>query len=489
MAIVMRIDYHLWRRYSIAAMVVVLVMLLAVILLPVSIAPIISGAKRWINVFSDSWQLQPSELAKIALILYAAHWLSSKGDKVRNFYYGLMPFALTLGFLIALIMGEPDLGTSMVIGTIGLVMFFVAGANILHLMAGLALASGSFMALALTAAYRLDRFKAYFNPFADPNNSNYHIREALMGLGSGGIFGRGLGMSQQKFFWLPTVFTDSIFAIVGEELGLVGASVIVILFVIFAWRGFQIAFHAPDGFGRLIATGITVYIVGQAFLNIAVITNTVPFTGVPLPFISYGGSSLAVTLIALGLLLNVSRQTVADPHQVELEELRRQERQSRSEARQRREEERTRKQLEHERQLELERREAEELAQRRAAWELKQRKEREAEYVRSELERARQARLYETKQDQWEQAEVVVTPKAKTGPKAKVKAEEQAEVLPGPAAVSYLAYQRPQSKLRLESTVKAEEDQLSYKPKSRRPRRDWAKTYDQAHHSRQHEEK
>ena len=223
MSVVMRVDYHYWRRFSIAGMVLVLVLLLAVLVLPSQFAPSVAGARRWLNVVGSSWQLQPSELAKLALILYAAHWLSSKGDKVRNFYYGLMPFALTLGILVALIMGEPDLGTSLIIGAIGLIMFFVAGANILHLLAGLSLATGSFMLLALTAAYRLDRFKAYFNPFADPNNGNYHIRQALMGLGSGGIFGRGLGMSQQKFFWLPTVNTDSIFAVIGEELGLVGA--------------------------------------------------------------------------------------------------------------------------------------------------------------------------------------------------------------------------------------------------------------------------
>lgn len=463
MYVVMRIDYHHWRRFSIAGMVLVLVLLLAVLVLPSNLAPSIAGAKRWLNVVGDSWRMQPSELAKVALILYAAHWLSSKGDKVRNFYYGLMPFALTLGVLVALIMGEPDLGTSLIIGAIGLIMFFVAGANILHLLAGLSLATVSFMALALTAAYRLDRFKAYFNPFADPNNSNYHIRQALMGLGSGGIFGRGLGMSQQKFFWLPTVNTDSIFAVVGEELGLVGASLVVILFLMFAWRGFRTAFHAPDGFGRLIGVGITTYIVAQAFLNIAVITNTVPFTGVPLPFISYGGSSLMVTLIALGLLLNVSRQTVLDPRRLELEETRRLERESRSTARQRRDDERARKESQAVQIAAREQQEAAELTHRQIQWEAKQRREREAASRQHELEQLRQERVAQQRETQNYQLPV--------NHQAEGEDSQLEEALPGPAVASYLSYQAQRPDMKVEDT----------KPKSRRPRRDWAKAYTQAH--------
>ncbi len=323
--VMFQVDYHKWRQISIVLMVLVLLMLLGVLVLPAQFAPSIAGARRWLSVSSDSnWLLQPSEVAKLALILYGGYWLSSKGDKVRNFYYGLVPFALTVGILIGLIMGEPDLGTSLVIGAIGMTMFFVAGANIIHLLVGLGAAGGGFYILATTAAYRLNRLTAYQDPFSDPTGLGYHTTQSLIGLGSGGLWGMGLGVSRQKFFWLPTVFTDSIFAVIGEELGLVGTSFVVLLFLAFAWRGFKVAIHAPDGFGRLIACGVTVYVVAQAFLNISVVTNLVPFTGIPLPFLSYGGSSLSVTLLALGLLLNVSRQQVENPRLVEIEERRQQ---------------------------------------------------------------------------------------------------------------------------------------------------------------------
>ena len=319
MLVLSRIDYHRWRSWSIALMVVTLGMLLGVLVLPAPFSVMINGSKRWLHVFLF-FDIQPSEFAKFAIILYGAHWLSSKGEKVRRFTYGLIPFAITVGILIALVMGEPDLGTSVVLGMMGLVMFFVAGANLLHLVGGLSLAGISFYIFVHTAAYRLDRLKAYDNPWSDPLGVTYHTANALIALGSGGLFGRGLGGSIQKYLWLPEVQTDSIFAVLGEELGLVGAVGVLTLFVLLGWRGFRIALHAPDGFGRLVATGITTYIVGQTMLNIAVITNTVPFTGIPMPFISYGGASMIVTLCAVGILLNISRQAVVDPAALEREQ-------------------------------------------------------------------------------------------------------------------------------------------------------------------------
>ncbi|NWJ94223.1 MAG: putative lipid II flippase FtsW [Chloroflexi bacterium] len=387
-----RVDYHHWRRFSIMLMMIVLVLLLAVLVLPSQFAPSIAGARRWLTLSSDSnWLLQPSEIGKVVLILYGAHWLSSKGDNVRNFYYGLVPFALTVGFLVALIMGEPDLGTSLIIGAIGMTMFFVAGANMLHLLVGVGAAGGGFYILAFAAAYRLDRWAAYTDPFSDPTGMGYHTTQALLGLGSGGVLGVGLGVSRQKFMWLPTVFTDSIFAVIGEELGLVGTSLVVLLFLAFAWRGFQIALHAPDGFGRLIASGVTIYVVSQAFLNMAVVTNLVPFTGIPLPFISYGGSSLSVTLIALGMLLNVSRQQVAQPHLVEIEERRGAERRQRELLREQRQAQREQRQSTLKlREAEYAERQATELAHAQKRWYERTRAEREAERQFEEAERQRE---------------------------------------------------------------------------------------------------
>lgn len=324
------VDYHRLRNFSTGLMIIAMGLLLAVLVLPPQFAPARNDAKRWLTpTGSEDFQFQPSELAKVILILYAAHWLSSKGEKVSNFYYGVIPFAITIGAMIALVMGEPDLGTSLVIGCIGLAMFFIAGASIMHMIVGFMAAAGAFTVFSLTASYRLSRLKAYSDPFADPTGLGYHTTGNLMALGSGGLFGTGLGAGRQKFLWLPNAYTDSIFAVLGEELGLVGATLVLFLFLALAWRGAKIASHAPDGFGRLIAAGTTIYVVSQALINIAVISNLIPFTGIPLPLISYGGTSLSVTLTGLGLLLNVSRQQVADPQVLVNEELRNEERRKR----------------------------------------------------------------------------------------------------------------------------------------------------------------
>ncbi len=331
------VDYHKLRNFSTGLMIVAMGLLLAVLVLPTQFAPARNDAKRWLTpTGSDDFQFQPSEIAKVILILYAAHWLSSKGEKVSNFWVGVIPFAITIGAMIALVMGEPDLGTSLVIGCIGLAMFFIAGANVMHMVVGFAAAGGAFTIFAFTASYRLSRLKAYTDPFADPTGLGYHTTGNLMALGSGGLFGAGLGNGKQKFLWLPNAYTDSIFAVLGEELGLIGATLVLGLFLALAWRGAKVASHAPDGFGRLIAAGITVYVVSQALINIAVISNLIPFTGIPLPLISYGGTSLAVTMTGLGLLLNVSRQQVADPQVLVTEELRAEERRKREFAREQR---------------------------------------------------------------------------------------------------------------------------------------------------------
>ncbi len=464
------IDYHRLRQFSVAGMLLVLGLLLAILMLPKELAPSRFGAKRWITPLgADSdWQFQPSELAKVMLVLYAAHWLSSKGDKIRNFYYGLVPFALTIGFLIALVMGQPDLGTSLVIGCIGLGMFFIAGSNVLHMVAGLGTAGAAFYVFSITASYRLDRFKAYNDPFSDPTGLTWHTSGNIIALGSGGLFGTGLGASRQKFLWLPNVFTDSIFAVIGEELGIVGAGLVVLLFVALAWRGMQVAAHAPDGFGRLIAAGVTIYIVSQALINIAVICNLVPFTGIPLPLISYGGTSLAVTMVALGLLLNVSRQQVADPRLLLAEELRAEERRKRELLREQRQADRERREAQR-KLVEAERaeRERQELANATKHWYDQREKQQASDYWQERAQQAQARRKTAT--------DAAHARMRATEPLYQPEHNENVKELPPVASHSFLSFQAGRAgEMELDGT----ED---HKPNLRKPRRDWAKAYEARH--------
>jgi cell division protein FtsW len=312
MLIAMSIDYHVWRRFALPALLGVMAVLAAMVLFP-SIAPEVWGASRWIAIGPVSFQ--PSELAKLALIIYLASWLASKGHRIREVSYGLIPFAVLMGILVGLVMLQPDLGTSMLLTAIGLSMFLVAGANLLHISIVSIVGGLAFLALALSASYRRDRILVFLNPDADLRNLGWQLAHAKLAIGSGGLFGVGLGASKQKFAWLPAAHNDAIFAVIAEELGLIGAGFVLILFAALAWRGYEVAKGAPDAFGALIAVGIVTWMVFQAGINIGGITTTIPFTGIPIPFISYGGSSLVVSLTAMGILLNISRQTV-DPVEV-----------------------------------------------------------------------------------------------------------------------------------------------------------------------------
>ncbi len=303
------IDYHFWRRLSLPAMVGVLIMLAALVFIPGLGAGADSwGAKRWIGLGPLSFQ--PSEVAKVILVIYLADWLSQKGSKIRNFSYGLIPFALVLGTLIGMVMLQPDLGTAILMAAIGISMFLVAGADLAQLGALMAVGSVSFLILALGASYRRARILIFLNPDSDPQGKGYQLVQARLALGSGGLFGLGLGASREKFTWLPAAQNDAIFAVIGEELGLIGCAFVLLLFALLAWRGYRIAMKAPDAYGALVAVGIVTWIIFQAAINIGGITLTIPFTGIPLPFISYGGTALAVSLTAMGILLNISKQTV-----------------------------------------------------------------------------------------------------------------------------------------------------------------------------------
>jgi cell division protein FtsW len=264
-----------------------------------------NGARRWLSF--GSWiAVEPSELVKLGLIIYLSIWLTIKGERVRDFKACFVPFSLIVGMIALLLLKQPDLGTAIVIAVTALTIYFVAGASLTQL--GLACLGASTFAYMLmnSAGYRHDRLTVFLHPFQDPTGVGYHIIQALVALRYGGLFGQGLGNGTQKAV-LPAPHTDSILAVIGEEWGLIGTLFVLFLFLLVAYRGMRVAATAPDTFGRLLATGITCWIVFQALLNFAVITSSVPFTGVPLPFVSYGGTSLVITMAAMGILLNISR--------------------------------------------------------------------------------------------------------------------------------------------------------------------------------------
>jgi cell division protein FtsW len=314
MLVAMSIDYHLWSKVALPGLLIVMGILAVMVIFP-SLAPEVWGASRWISIGPVAFQ--PSEFGKLALILYLASWLASKGSRVREFNYGLIPFSVLMGLLVGLVMLQPDLGTSMLLAAIGLSMFMVAGANLFHLGLVTTIGGSVFLALALTASYRRDRILVFLNPDGDLRNLGWQLAQAKLAIGSGGLFGVGLGASYQKFSWLPAAHHDAIFAVIAEELGLMGAGFVLMLFIMLAWRGYRVAQRAPDSFGSLIAVGIVTWMIFQAAINIGGITTTIPFTGIPIPFISYGGTSLVVSLVAIGILLNISRQTV-DPVSVKV---------------------------------------------------------------------------------------------------------------------------------------------------------------------------
>jgi len=298
-------DYHLWRR--IALPFVALAVLLLVAVLATHLAHTAYGAQRWLKL-GPLPAIEPSELVKLALVVYFADWLSRRQGRLTEFASSTVPFAVTVGGICVLVILQPDLGTAIVIAATSVSLFFVAGADVRQLAVGLIGAAGALVLVVLGAGYRSQRIAAFLDPSRDPLGVGWNITQAQIALGSGGVLGLGLGASRQKFYYLPNAHTDAIFAVVGEELGLLGTLGVLFLFGFLAFRGFRIARRAPDSYGALLATGITCGLVIQALINIGVITATIPFTGIPLPFVSYGGSSLVVSLLAIGIMLNVSRQ-------------------------------------------------------------------------------------------------------------------------------------------------------------------------------------
>ena len=267
----------------------------------------VNGARRWLKL--GPLQMQPAEFAKLAAIVFMALWLERHRERLGSLEDGVVPFLALLGLVVFLVILERDLGTTMILAAILLAQFLVAGGKKRHvLLLALIVVLAGYVFIRMEP-YRLQRILSFFNPWADPLNTGFQAIQSVIALGSGGIFGVGLGHSIQKYQWLPFAHTDFIFAIIGEETGLVGTAGVLALFGLFAYRGYRIALKAPDAFGSLLACGVTTWIAVQALVNIAAVTVTLPTTGVPLPFISYGGSSLAITLLAVGILINVSTQS------------------------------------------------------------------------------------------------------------------------------------------------------------------------------------
>jgi cell division protein FtsW len=303
MLVTMRIDYRVWRRFSLIGMAIVLPLLVIVLKFGVTVY----GASRWL-AFGSFFSFQPSELTKLVLALYIADWLARKGNQVGTFLYGLAPFVILVGLILGLILLENDMGTAIIIAGMATVMFFTAGANIVQFLLAM-LCGGLIFLKEAFSGYRALRLLGFLNPFSNVTGYNMQLYQSLLALGSGGWFGVGLGASRQKTGYLPMPYTDSIMAIIGEELGWLGSAIIVILFLCLAFRGFRLARRTQDMYGALLATGITTWLVLQAMVNIGATTGTIPYTGVPLPFISYGSSSLVVSMAAIGVLLNISRYT------------------------------------------------------------------------------------------------------------------------------------------------------------------------------------
>ena len=307
MAVMMKVDYRYLRMVSVPAYIVALV-LLALVFVP-SLNVVVGGSARWLKI-GPLPAVHPAELAKLAMVLYLAHWFAKRGTRIRGFWSGTIPFLVIVAPILALVFREPDLGTTIVLGLTALTMFFLAGANVLHL-AWMGIVAVAAIIMAGLRGYQIERIQAWLNPWADPLGAGFHTIQGLLALGLGGILGAGLGESRLAGgLFLPNASNDYIFAIIGEEFGLIGGTVVIALFIVLAYSGIRVALAAPDTFGALLAAGITAWLCLQAFINIAVVVALIPVTGITLPFISAGGSSLVISLAAVGVLLSISRETV-----------------------------------------------------------------------------------------------------------------------------------------------------------------------------------
>jgi cell division protein FtsW len=307
MFITSKIAYINWQKLAIPMLAATILTLFLVLVSGAGISS--GGATRWIDL--GFFSFQPSELAKLTFIIYLATWFSKKGKVMNDFAYGFIPFLVLLGIITLLIMMQPDLGTMTVIALVSILVFFIAGGSIKNILMIIAGGATLFALLIKIAPYRAARLSVFLNPELDPLGIGYHINQALLAIGSGGILGLGLGRSRQKYNYLPEATTDSIFAIIAEELGLIISVLLIVLFIVLMIRGFKIARNAPDQFGKLLAAGITCWFTVQAVINIGAMVSLLPLTGIPLPFVSYGSSAIVISMAAVGILINISKYSSA----------------------------------------------------------------------------------------------------------------------------------------------------------------------------------
>ena len=299
-----RMNYHLWQALSLP-LLLASVVLLGALILP-GMRREIGGSSRWLKLASFSFQ--PAELAKLALVIYLARSLTKKEGRMKDFTVGFLPHIIVLGVLFALVLKQPDFGSGVLFAAVVFIMLFAAGTRLVFLGAALGAVVPFLVYLAVRADYRWERIVAFWNPWKDPGKAGFQIIQSFLAFGAGKVLGVGLGQGRQKLFYLPEVHTDFIFSVIGEELGLVGVTVVIALFVLLVIRGFQTCLRAPDPFGIYLSLGITVLIAIQALLNMGVVMGLLPTKGSTLTFISYGGTSLMVNLMAVGILLNIHTQ-------------------------------------------------------------------------------------------------------------------------------------------------------------------------------------
>jgi len=303
----MSLDYRILNKYSKPIMLVSFLML--VLVLTPGIGKEIAGARRWFRFLGYSFQ--PSEFAQLAIIIYTASFLSREDKNIKDLFFGFAPMMMILGVFVLLILAQPDLGTAVSISVVVMVMLFIGGIRFSHLGTIILLAIPALYLLVFSVPYRKRRIVSFLNPWMDPQGIGFQLVQSQLALGSGGIFGVGLGQGRQKLFYLPAAHTDFIFSIIGEELGLIGTLAVVILFILLIWAAARIAIKASEGFGHYLSVGIITLIAFKAIVNIGVSIGSLPTKGLPLPFVSYGGTSLVFNMIGLGLLLNISRSREA----------------------------------------------------------------------------------------------------------------------------------------------------------------------------------
>ena len=308
MVIAMHTDHRMFSdKRAALGLVIVSLLLLAATFVPV-IGREVNGARRWLSL--GALTFQPSELAKFTVVVYLSYFIAKKGERIRDFAQGLVPIFVVTGMFIGMVVFQPDFGTAMMLAGVTYLMLFVGGARIVHLSSVLLVFLPVAYFAVVETAYRARRIFAFLDPWSDPKGAGYQIIQSFLAFGSGGIFGRGLGEGRQKLLFLPERHSDFIYAVIGEEVGIIGALVVLVLFCIILWRGIVISLTVKERFSSLLAVGITVLISLQAFINMAVVTGILPTKGTVLPLVSFGGSSLVVTLVALGVLLNISREAV-----------------------------------------------------------------------------------------------------------------------------------------------------------------------------------